>query len=276
VLAASVDASAASCASTSSTASTASASGASLPSGTAADGRIRLYASGIGPDDVAETALAKRAEGYGAFKFKVGFEPERDIANFREIRAALGPDACIMVDANQAWTPAIAAERLAALEPFHPYWVEEPLAADESLADWRALASGTPLALAAGENIRGAGDFDAAIGNGHLRFIQPDVGKWGGISACMDVARAAETAGLVFCPHWLGGGIGLAASMHLRAALGQAGMVEVDANPNPLRETVCRLPAADADADGWLALPDTPGIGVEPHLPSLARYHVAF
>ncbi|OZI60863.1 mandelate racemase/muconate lactonizing enzyme family protein [Bordetella genomosp. 11] len=240
-----------------------------------ADGRVLPYASGLGPDKVAETALAKQKEGYAAFKFKVGFEPDRDQANFRDIRAALGPNARIMVDANQAWAPDVADARIAALEPFRPYWVEEPLAADEALSDWRRLARGTTLALAAGENIRGQADFQAAIDNGHLRFIQPDVGKWGGISGCMEVARYARIAGLTFCPHWLGGGIGLAASMHLRAALGPAGMVEVDANPNPLRETVWTLPQA-VNEDGWITLPDTPGIGVEPDLAALARYRAPY
>ncbi|OZI18942.1 hypothetical protein CAL26_14825 [Bordetella genomosp. 9] len=240
-----------------------------------ADGRVLPYASGIGPDNVADTAMAKQAEGYAAFKFKVGFEAARDLANFREIRDALGPAARIMVDANQAWDPDVATERVAALEAFAPYWVEEPMAADESLADWRRLARGTPLALAAGENLRGQAEFEAAIDNGHLRFVQPDVGKWGGISGCMAVARYARIAGLTFCPHWLGGGIGLAASMHLRAALGPDGMVEVDSNPNPLREAVWTLSQA-TNKDGWITLPDAPGIGIEPDLAALERYRVAF
>jgi D-galactarolactone cycloisomerase len=242
--------------------------------GAAADGRVRLYASGIGPDKVAETALAKRAEGYTAFKFKVGFEAGRDLANFRDIRAALGPDAQIMVDANQAWTPDTAIERISGLEPFGPYWVEEPIAADEAPSDWRHVAASTSVALAAGENIRGHAGFETAVNSGHLRFIQPDVGKWGGISGCMAVARYAEHAGATFCPHWLGGGIGLAASMHLRAALGPAGLVEVDANPNPLRQEVF-TPCA-MDKEGWVRLAETPGIGVEPDLAALAPYGVPY
>lgn len=237
-----------------------------------ADNRVRLYASGLGPEQVAETALAKQAEGYTAFKFKVGFQPDKDIADFEAIRAALGPRAQIMIDANQAWEPENAVRRIAALERYEPYWIEEPLAADEPLDAWRQLAENTPIPLAAGENIRDHANFDAAIQNGHLRFVQPDVAKWGGISGCLAVARRAEQAGLVFCPHWLGGGIGLAASMHLRAALGPAGLVEVDANPNPLREQVCPLTNLE---DGWLHLPETPGIGVEPDLTALARYLVA-
>jgi len=237
-----------------------------------AQGRVRLYASGLGPHKVADTALARRAQGYTAFKFKVGFDAAKDVADFEDMRAALGPHAQIMVDANQAWDPDTAPRRLAALERFEPYWVEEPLAADEPLQAWSQLAQGTSLALAAGENIRGHADFTAAIRNGHLRFLQPDVAKWGGLSGCLAVGRQAEAAGLSCCPHWLGGGIGLAASMHLRAALGPGGLVEVDANPNPLRELVCPLQELE---DGWLQLPDTPGLGVEPDLPALERYRVA-
>ncbi|MCD0503782.1 mandelate racemase/muconate lactonizing enzyme family protein [Bordetella petrii] len=236
-----------------------------------AGNRVRLYASGLGPDRAAETALAKQAQGFTAFKFKVGFHPDKDLDDFASMRAALGPRAQIMIDANQAWEPGTAARRIAALEHYDPFWIEEPLAADEPLSVWRELAGSTSVPLAAGENIREHVNFEAAIGNGHLRFIQPDVAKWGGITGCLAVARHAQQAGLVFCPHWLGGGVGLAASMHLRAALGPEGLVEVDANPNPLREQVCVPGRLE---EGWLSLPDTPGIGVEPDLATLSEYRV--
>lgn len=78
----------------------------------------------------------------------------------------------------------------------------------------------------------------------------------------------AERHGVVFCPHWLGGGIGLAASLHLRAALGPQGYAEVDANPNPLREWV----SEPQPKDGWVERGDAPGLGVEPDLVRLAPY----
>ncbi len=230
--------------------------------------RVRVYASGLGPDRVADTALRKRAEGYRAFKFKVGFAAERDKANFAEIRAALGSDALIMVDANQAWSPGAAAQRICDLAPFNPHWVEEPLAADEPAAHWRELAAQCGVPLAAGENLRGMGAFQDALSAGYLTFIQPDVAKWGGISACREVARLAPKHKVVFCPHWLGGGIGLAASLHLRAAMGPEGYAEVDANPNPLREEVF----SPSPQDGWVTLADAPGLGLEPDLVRLAAY----
>jgi L-alanine-DL-glutamate epimerase-like enolase superfamily enzyme len=233
--------------------------------------RIRVYASGIGPDRVAEIGVAKQSEGYRAFKLKVGFDPGRDVANLAAMREALGVDAVLMCDANQAWTPDEARERIAALAPYDPHWIEEPIGADQPHAAWRALASVSPVPLAAGENLRGRDAFAEAIDAGYLAYVQPDVGKWGGVTGGLDVARLAATRGVGYCPHWLAGGVGLAASMHALAASGsERGYAEVDANPNPLREEV--LPFAIDD--GWVTLSDAPGLGVEPDLARLARFIV--
>ena len=141
------------------------------------------------------------------------------------------------------------------LAPFKLHWIEEPIAADESVQAWQQLAARTGAPLAAGENLRGLAAFAEAIDAGYLRFIQPDVGKWGGISGCREVARHAARKGIAFCPHWLAGGVGLAASMHLLAALGGDGYAEVDANPNPLREEVFPLRVDE----GVATLSDVPG-----------------
>jgi D-galactarolactone cycloisomerase len=232
--------------------------------------KVRVYASGLGPDAVGDMALAKQRQGFRAFKLKVGFSRERDRANVAELRDAVGAAATVMVDANQAWGPEQAAADIDALTPFKLHWVEEPIAADESVQAWQQLAARTGAPLAAGENLRGQAAFTEAIDAGHLRFIQPDVGKWGGISGCREVAQHAARKGISFCPHWLAGGVGLAASMHLLAALGGDGYAEVDANPNPLREEVFPLRVDE----GMAALPDAPGIGVEPDLTRLKRYLV--
>ena len=84
------------------------------------------------------------------------------------------------------------------------------------------------------------------------------------------MASRAVERGLAFCPHWLAGGVGLAASMHLLAAAGGGGYAEVDANPNPLREAVFPLKVVD----GWATLSGAPGLGVEPDLEHLAPYIV--
>lgn len=228
--------------------------------------------SGLGPQRVAETALEKLAQGYRAFKFKVGFGADIDVNNFRELRQALGNQHTVMVDANQAWHTDNAAQHILQLQEFEPFWVEEPIAADESHAHWKALAQSIRPQLAAGENLRGHDQFEQALEAGYLGFIQPDVAKWGGISGCLDVALKADKHGVVFCPHWLGGGIGLLASLHLRAALGAEGYAEVDANPNPLREWIFE----PQPQDGWVQLSNAPGLGVEPDLVRLSQYQTLY
>ena len=233
---------------------------------------VRVYASGLGPDRVVEHALEKRAQGFRAFKLKVGFGAERDRANLVALRAALGDDVAIMTAANQAWRPEEARERIRELEPYRPHWIEEPIAADEPAEHWRALAADSAVRLAAGENIRGYDAFATAIDEAWLAFVQPDVGKWGGISGCRQVASYAAAHGATCCPHWLGGGVGLAASLHLMAACGTpASFMEVDANPNPLREAVCPLVLHD----GAVTIGEAPGLGIEPDLASLKTFVVA-
>jgi L-alanine-DL-glutamate epimerase-like enolase superfamily enzyme len=102
--------------------------------------------------------------------------------------------------------------------------------------------------------------------------VQPDLAKWGGISACLPLAGRIRAAGRRYCPHYLGGGIGLLASAHLLAATGGDGLLEIDANPNPLRERLCG-PLAEV-ADGRAALTAAPGLGVDPDLAALSPYAV--
>jgi D-galactarolactone cycloisomerase len=236
------------------------------------DGRLPAYASGINPDQAVAQALAARAAGHHAFKLKIGFGRRIDLDNLGAVRAALGPEAPIAVDANQAWDLAEALEMAAALAAFDPLWLEEPIAVDRPEADWLRLAQASPIPLAGGENLRGDAAFDRAVAAGTLAVIQPDVAKWGGITGCLPLARRIVAAGRRYCPHYLGGGIGLLASAHLLAAAGGQGMLEIDCNPNPLREGLATpFPTLEA---GHLVLSAAPGLGVVPG-PEVARHRGA-
>jgi D-galactarolactone cycloisomerase len=224
--------------------------------------RVPTYASGINPEGAVEQADEARAAGFRTFKLKFGFGRELDLTNLEALRSHLGPDAPIAVDANQAWEldEAIAMSR--ALARHAPLWLEEPLAADSTIENWQRLAEASPVPLAAGENLRGDAAFDVAIASGALRVVQPDLAKWGGITACLPLARRIRAAGLRYCPHFLGGGIGLLASAHLLAAAGGDGLLEVDSNVNPLREGLAApFPSL---VDGDLVLSEEPGLGVAP------------
>lgn len=231
------------------------------------DPGIAVYASGLNPDGPEALAASKRDAGYSAFKLKVGFGRERDLANLRALRDTLGPRVRLMVDANQAWSLDEALAMQDALAEFDLGWIEEPLRADSSLSQWKQLAGAARAPLAAGENMAGDEQFDAAIASGAFAVLQPDVAKWGGISGCLPVARRIRAAGLRYCPHFLGGGIGLLASAHLLAAAGGDGMLEIDANPNPLRSEICG--PLSTIVDGHATLTDAPGLGIVPDLSML-------
>lgn len=232
---------------------------------------VPVYASGINPDSPERVALRMRDRGHVRFKLKVGFGARTDGDNLARMRQALGAGTAIMIDANQAWNLQQAVEMAARLAPLEPLWLEEPLPADAPLEAWRELAGRTGIPIAAGENLRGVAQFSEHIRAARLGFVQPDIAKWGGFSGCVEVGRLALAAGASLCPHWLGGGIGLAASMHLLAAVGGPGLIEVDVNPNPLRDRLVRnLPSRVTE--GSMALPDGAGLGVEPDPEALAPY----
>lgn len=240
-----------------------------------ADGtpRIRVYASGLNPDAPEKLAAERQAEGYRAFKLKIGFGAERDVANLTALREVLGSTADLMVDANQAWDADTAIAMLPKLAPFGLKWLEEPVRADTPWRVWADIGARTEIALAGGENIAGESEFARALEAGVLGVVQPDLAKWGGLTGCRQVARRILASGKRFCPHYLGGGVGLLASAHLLAAVGGDGALEIDANPNPLRSELCgdlaRITAGEA------LLSEAPGLGIVPDLAALERYRVA-
>ena len=90
----------------------------------------------------------------------------------------------------------------------------------------------------------------------------------GGVSGVLAVVDRIATAKLRYCPHYLGAGIGLLASAHVLAANARAGgLLEVDANENPLRTLLC--PPLASLRDGRIALDAAPGLGIEPDIAAL-------
>lgn len=223
---------------------------------------IGVYASGINPDAPERVVAARRADGYRAFKLKVGFGAERDLANLHAVREAAGDGAQVMADANQAWSLPEAQAMVAQLAPFGLAWLEEPLRADSALANWQALRERAPMPLAAGENCIGEAAFAELIEGGAAQVVQPDVAKWGGLSGNLRVMRRIRAAGLRHCPHFLGAGVGLLHSAHLLAASGGSGVLEIDANDNPLRTRWCG--PLQTVHEGRARLGQALGIGVDP------------
>ncbi len=233
--------------------------------------QIPVYASGINPRGARQMAEAAVGRGHRALKLKIGFELATDCANLAALRELIG-EGTLAADANQAWSLEQAIEIMPHLRKFGLAWLEEPIRADRPWNEWLSLRKGG-VPLAAGENIASRAGFSQALGDDVLSVVQPDIAKWGGLSLCSGIARDILKSGKLFCPHYLGGGIGLLASAHLLAGAGGDGLLEVDANENPLRDLFCG-PVADI-RDGTVTLNDDPGLGIEPDLSSIEQYRSA-
>jgi D-galactarolactone cycloisomerase len=240
--------------------------------GSPSDGaaQVPAYASGLAPEAIAEALPGLAAGGYRALKVRLWGAGADHAASLRRVRERIGPDWALMADANQTWSIADAARLLPRFAGIGLGWVEEPIAADAPPADWRRLAALSPAPLAGGENLRGE-EFDAALAEGALGVVQPDIAKWGGFSGCLPLARRIRAVGQRYCPHFLGGAVGLLASAHLLAAAGGDGLLEVDAGKNPLREALGKLPAV---RDGSFPLPEAPGLGFVPDAEAVAAFRV--
>ena len=234
--------------------------------------QIKVYASGINPTGSQQMAEAALGRGHRALKLKIGFEPAADRANLASLRDLVGTG-MLAADVNQGWSLQQALKIAPQLAEFDLAWLEEPIRADRPWPEWQALRAGGAVPLAAGENIASHEGFTQALGGDVLRVIQPDIAKWGGLTACAGIAREILKSGKLFCPHYLGGGIGLLASAHLLAGAGGDGLLEVDSNDNPLRDRFCG-PVVNV-CDGAITLSDDPGLGIEPELSSIEQYRTA-
>jgi D-galactarolactone cycloisomerase len=233
---------------------------------------IKVYASGINPVDSERTAEAVLGRGYRALKLKIGFDPAGDRANLTALRR-LVVEGMLAADVNQGWTITQALELAPQLEPFGLAWLEEPIRADRPRQEWKQLHEKARFSLAAGENIASHAGFADVLAEPILGVVQPDIAKWGGLSACAGIARDILTSGKMFCPHYLGAGIGLLASAHLLAGVGGDGLLEVDCNENLLRDRFCG-PVLDV-RDGMIELGDEAGLGITPDLASIEQYRTA-
>jgi len=258
--------------------------------------RVEAYASGgfyqegKGVDDLAAEAEGYRARGFTGMKMKVGrnpstqthlrhlvdhaqlceVEPEEDIARVAAVRRALGPQAKLMLDVNCAWSPSFAIEMGRALEPYKPYWLEEPVATDDIDGSARvAEALATPIA--GYETEIGLYGFRELITRGAVDIVQPDLAWAGGFSECRRIAALAQAHHLMVAPHAFAGAVLLAASLHFIAAIPNGLALEFDQNPNALRDELLKEPIR-IDSDGMVKFPERSGLGIELDRSAVERY----
>ena len=240
--------------------------------------RVRPYASLLMPDteqDVQASVERLVAMGFTAIKFgwgPIGKDAEHDVRLARAAKRAAG-NAEILIDAGFGYgSDAPRAIRVArTLQDLGIYWLEEPFEPDEFEA-YAELADAVDLRIAAGEEEATRWGFRELIERGHVDVIQPDVTRCGGLSEALRIARDAEQRGVPVVPHAWKSGVIKAASLHLNAVLETAYFQEycVAQTPINLLLTRERMPIDN----GWVDVPDKPGLGVELDDEILDRYAV--
>ena len=153
-------------------------------------------------DQVAANVAESVAAGFTAMKLKVGSDDrERDVRRARLVREAAGPDACVMVDANQQWTVSEALDFARRTQELDLFWIEEPTHPDDVLGH-RAIAEATaPVRVAAGEHVPNRIVFKNYLQADALGFCQVDAVRVAGVSEFLVVSLLARRFGIPVVPH---------------------------------------------------------------------------
>ena len=248
-----------------------------------------FYAGDKGIGELAEEVGGYVERGFRHVKIKIGRNPdvmlnplhdmdaaayatvpfEEDIERVRAARSAAGR-ARLAIDANNAWTPSTALRFMDAIGDRDIAWLEEPVAT-EDLAGSAEVAHRLNTPVAGYETESGLPGFRELIARRAIDIVQPDVIWTGGISETRKVAALAQAYHLPVIPHVFSSAVASIANMHLIASLPNAGLLEFDQNPNPLRSDLFQEPLT-VDGNGQIRLPDGPGLGVTLDEDTLRRY----
>ena len=216
--------------------------------------------------------------GFASVKFKIGLSPASDEARVKMARERLGPDVELLVDINTNYTYDLARESIARIAPYRVGWIEEPLM-PQDIAGYEMLHRWSPVPIATGEALYTAWDFKRLLERRAADVLQPDLTLCGGFWQGRAIATLAALEHVRISPHVWGSGVGLAASVHYTASLPsfphgsnvpKPPLVEYDVGHNPLREGILRRPLLAND--GFIAVSDAPGLGIEIDHDALERF----
>jgi len=234
---------------------------------------VPVYASTPNINTLEDSLGSIIEAGHRGVKLKIGLNRETDVSLLRDVESIANGRLNIMVDANQNWDVQTAIGTLSALSDYSIDFVEEPLRADAPMQQWAQLADSIAIPIAAGENITSQPMFISFMEQGHLKVAQPDVAKWGGVSGAVELGKQSASRNVMCALHYMGSGLGLAASLHTLAAIGGKGPIELDANPNSLRTELGEIDLSVRD--GALQVPPGPGHGFIPESGALKKLSVA-
>jgi L-rhamnonate dehydratase len=238
--------------------------------------RIRCYASslfGATPKETGELAQRFRDQGFTAVKFgwaPMGTDEKTDIALVREARKGLGEENDLMVDAGLVWDAKTAIRRARAFSEYDIFWLEEPLRPDD-YNGYRKLAAATDVRIAAGEEESEQNSYLELMDRGQIDIVQIDLTRCGGFTEAMKIAAQAHCRGLPVVNHGFTTYINVAAALHFLNSVPNSFIAEfVVEEGSTLRNSITR--DRITAHEGFLQIPEAPGLGVELNEEALSRY----
>ena len=247
--------------------------------------RIRVYANGWysgakSPDGYAAKAKETVARGFTALKFDpfpgpwrthISREAEREaVDNVRAVREAVGPKVDLLIEVHRRLAPMHAVRIARMLEPFEPFWYEEPVSSRDlgALAECRREIR---LPIVTGEELYTRTEFREVFERRAADIINPDVCNVGGIEELKAIAAMAEAYHVVVSPHnYNSTTVGLAATLHVSAAIPNFLITEYFVNFEARGKEVAVTPFRVEN--GYVAVPTAPGLGIELNEEALRRH----
>lgn len=215
-----------------------------------------------------ETAISK---GHKMVKMKVGgLSIQEDYNRIKAVREAIGGDIDLAIDANSNWTVPEAMQMSRKVEDLNIRWIEEPVAVDDIEGSAR-VANQTIIPIAGYEQEVSRFGFKHLIEKNAIHIVQPDVIWSGGITETKKIATLASAWHLQCIPHVFSSGVCLAANLQFIASITNGSLLEYDQNKNPLRNELIN-DALFADSEGFVHLPNKPGIGIDVNEKVVEKY----
>lgn len=241
--------------------------------------KLRCYASslfGSTPQETYDLARRFRERGFQAVKFgwdPMGRDARTDLELVRMGRKGMGEEGDLLIDAGLAWDAKTAIQRARAFEEFNLFWLEEPLRPD-NYEGYRKLSQATNLRIAAGEEESNRLSFIDLMDRGKIDVVQIDLTRCGGFTEAMKIASLAHDRGLVVANHGFTTYINVTAALHFMNSIPNGLIVEFVAEEGTtLREKITRQRLRAQD--GYLSIPDAPGLGIDLDEEGIAKFCVA-
>jgi len=236
--------------------------------------KVRVYANrwffgAETPEKLAEKAVETIQKGYTALKWGPFGRAEWEIsaaqlkaalAEVEAVRRAVGDEVDILIEGHGRFNQNTALKIAREIAQYKPFFFEEPLM-PENIDALSQLHDKSPVPIAAGERFYTKSDFHDALTRNAIDYAQPDLRSCGGITEGKKIAALCEASFVQVAPHNIHGQVGAAMTMQLLAAIPNASILEYTIEDIPWKNRL--FDHVLVAEDGYLTVPDRPGLGIE-------------